>query len=198
MSLYVGPGNGLELISRQAVITLTASLNDEINSVSAHWAPLDIELATLRGLTYASCPMQEVANNHIHQGHRPSLINAPLTEFPNVSCMAYKAMPDAEQLDTIDKFSNSLYIECFVHGTEEEGEETVNKRIQRLTESIVNVIARDNRLGGNFLNIQRPPIISIGDLFVRKEEKGRGPRFLWQGSRLEYMVDVYTEPRNVW
>lgn len=198
MSFYIGPGNGLELLGRQAVISLSASINSELISVSNHWYTLDTELATLRGRTYASVSLESISNDHIHLGHRPSLIQAPIDNYPNISCMAYRAVPDAEQLDHIDKFSANLYIETMVKGTIEEGEELVNSRIERTTESVVNVIARDSDFGGNFFSLQRPPIVSIGDLFVRREEKGHGPRFLWQGSRLEYAVDIFVNPIRTW
>lgn len=198
MSLYVGPGSGMELLGRQALIALTASLNTEIANVSSHWVALDQELATLRSRTYASIPLQTFASDHFHLGHRPSLIEAPPGNYPSVSTMAYRGAPGTDQPDQFDSFSLSLYVETFINGTETEGEEIVNSRIQRTTESIQNVIARDPNFRNSFFAIQRPPIVMIGELFVRKEEKGRGARLLWQGSRVEYVVDAYVNPRGTW
>jgi len=195
---FYGPGPGLELIGRQALTALFSSVNTEIVNVSDHWLTLDQELASLRSATYASCILEPIANENFHLCHRPSLLEAPITSYPNISCMAYDAAPDAEQPDQLDKYSNRLYVEVMVKGTEEDGEEVVNKRIQRTTDAVVNVLGRFTGFDGAFPNLQRPARILITDLFVRREEKSRGPRFLWQNSRIEYAVDSYINPQSIW
>lgn len=198
MSLYIGPGTGLELLERNAFTNLFASINTELISVSNHWLTLDQSLAALRGETFASCILETFPNQNFHLGHRPSLLTAPVSDYPNISCMGYDSSPDAEQFDQYDKSVLRLYLEIMVKGTEEDGEETVNRRIKRTTEAAINVLGRDRSFGREFPEMQKPARVTIGDLFVRREEKSRGDIFLWQGSRVEYSIDVFVNPQRIW
>lgn len=200
MSGLFGASVGLETIQRAALLQLKNGLNDAIQAIEAEWTPLDQAYATAMGQTYVATTLETVPEGSFMEGHRPSLMEAPIEKYPNVSCMAYTAMPSTDQIDQADMFNDQLYIELMVKSQvfssdadEVSAETIVNRRIQRMTDAVRRVISADLTLGGQSLALQDPPTINITDAFIRRFEKSRGDRWLWQGSRIEYTVTKYAE-----
>lgn len=197
----IDKGLGLERIQREAFLVLYNNLNQELAILESAWATLDAQLSTATGRDFDAIALEPVEDYNFHMGHRPSLIEAPIARYPNVSVMAYQTRADAfSQLDQMVQMSDRLFIECMVKSpqytttTEEasdgqiEAERVVNARIQRMTDAVNNVIQNNRRLNGTVQEITAPPNVLISDVFPRAEKTSYGPMWLWQGSRLEYEV----------
>lgn len=193
------PSIGLEDIQRAALIQIAQNLNDMIDTINTEYATKDVEFSTAMGQVNSVTEVEHIPTGSFHEGHRPSLIEADMALYPNVSVMAYQAMPGDELLDQLDTFNNSLYIEAMVKSPiftadadEVKAETIVNRRIQRMTDAIKRVITADITLGGTQFALQDPPTVNITDAFIRRAEKSRGDRWLWQGSRVEYTIKKYS------
>ncbi len=203
-------GTGLERLQREAFLVLYNNLNDEIALLESAWATLDQDLATQMGLDYTEVTLESIDDINFHLGHRPSLIQAPITRYPNISVMAWQAggaSPDTNDHLTI--FRDRLFVEVMVKSprytvptgddvTEViEAERIVNSRIQRTTDAVNNVILANKTLNDTVVGISTTPSIVISDVFVRDEKTSYGPAWLWQGSRLEYDVSKVSRQEDI-
>lgn len=181
---------GLEQIQRATLTQLFHGLNDTLVLVQAAWDPSDEQLDELRGLDYVPTVLEPVASENFYEGFRPSLISAPITNYPNVAVMAYTATPGpgTELYDHQEKYRLSLVVEGMVKASPDEGEEACNRRAQRMAEAINAVITADATLGGTVSGLDATPTIRIAELFTRKEKSNYGDHWFWQGCRLEYAV----------
>lgn len=200
-SNYVESDIGFEPVGRAVRLLMADQLNEEIDRVANKWHRADLELQDL-GFDpgVGQVEIEHIPLSHIHEGPHRSFIEAPPEEFPNLSVMAYNSSADAEQFDQIDVLSMKLYLEplCIAGPVPEDQEvafETiVHRRIQRTTEAVVRVIKNNPTLLGTVRPIQLPPRGGIGQsTWARRKEKGQGPRYLWQGARLEYTLQRHSE-----
>lgn len=190
------PGIGWEPLTRAAAIMLHEHLNDAIDRESARWKLADLQLAALgidEGVGQVEIPHVLPAN--IHPGPRRSLIEAPPTKFPNVSVMGYMSVPSSSQFDQFDTSDLTLFVESMAisgpvpDGLELVHETIVHRRIQRMTEAVAAVFRQNPTLYGTVLPAQMPPRGGIGNSsWLRRQDNGAGPRFLWHGSRLQYTL----------
>lgn len=187
---------GFEPLSRAVRILLLHELNDEIDAQSERWRQADSALQQLGldpGVGQVTVPHVPVAN--LHEGPHKALIEAPVEQFPNVSAAAYMAVPSAEQFDQFDKNDLTLFVESMAiagpvaAGQEVAYETIVHRRIQRMTEAVAAVIRRSGTLYGTVNPIQMPPRGGVGNSsWLKRDKKGTGDRYLWQGSRLQYTL----------
>lgn len=201
MTVIVDKGLGLERLQREAFVVLFKNLNQELELLNTAWATLDAELSTTTGRDFDPIELEPVEPMNFHMGHRPSLINAPIQRYPNISVMAYQSrLESVNQIDQMHNLSNRLFVECMVKSpkyettTEEattgqiEAERIVNARIQRVTDAVNNVIQSHRTFNGTTFEMGQVPDVLISDVFVRAEHTSMGQPWLWQGSRLEYQV----------
>lgn len=201
MSVLIDKGLGLERIQREAFLALFKKLNEEIAILESAWTTLDNELAVETGRDFDPITLERVEDFNFHMGHRPSLIEAPIQRYPNVSVMAYQVRPEGViQIDQMSQSLDRLFIELMVKSphytttTDEasdgqiEAERVVNARIQRMTDAVNNVIQSNRTLNGTVQDINGIPSVIISDVFPRAEKTSYGQPWLWQGSRLEYEV----------
>ena len=199
--LLIDKGLGLERIQREAFLVLFNNLNQEIAILESAWTTLDNELAVATGRDFDPITLERVEDFNFHMGHRPSLIEAPIQRYPNVSVMAYQVRPEGvNQIDQMAQSLDRLFIEVMVKSpqyatsTEEandgqvEAERIVNARVQRLTDAVNNVIQNKRTLNGTVQDIIGIPSVIISDVFPRASHTSYGQPWLWQGSRLEYEV----------
>lgn len=190
MALDVKPGFGLELIEKQTISILFASLNAEIAVQASVWASTDQAFATNLSRPYFPIELEPVNSSNFYPGHTPSLIEAPINKYPNVSVMAYSAQPTGEQIDQVSSWNDKLYVELMVKS--DTSEEECNSRVKRTASAVANVLLREPSLNGTILNLQNPPSIDIGEVFVRREDGQTGVKWFWQGARLEFMFTRYS------
>lgn len=202
MTVDFSPSTGLEEIGSEALVALFSDLNAELTVQELAGQTRDATYGSERNLPYVALTLERVETTNFHLGHRPSLIEAPIDEYPNVSVMAYQSQPAADQGDQIESWDISLFVEIMVKspGTDSRNrdelhhtEEIVNKRIQRTTNAVVNVLQRNKTLGGTVLEVKTPPAVTVTDAFLRREQSGHGPVWLWQGARLEFQVEKHAD-----
>jgi hypothetical protein len=185
--IILGRSTGMEHIGRAVLMHLQPSLNTEIHAQSSIWAPLDQAFATQFGVIYTPVVLEDVESHNMHMGHIPSLIEAPLDQYPNLCAMSAEMASVEESYDQGDEFSYGVYIEIMVKSLV--SQEDVNKRIQRTTDAVHSLLLGERTIGGNFTEFELRSG-DVSDVFVRREEKSREARWFWQGSRLDYSVKI--------
>ena len=181
------PVIGIEPIQRAAFRQLFAGLNSALAQMALFMDLSDHEIATLQGQTYEPTVLEPVEPANFYEGHRPSLINAPIDKYPNCSVMANQATPaPADFIDQADAYRCNLFVEVMAKTID--SEEVVNRRVQRMAEAVNITMMVDQSLGGVVTSFDSPPVVVVGDVFVRKEKTSYGAEWLWQGARLEYAV----------
>lgn len=187
---------GFETIGRAAQILLFERLNENILHEQERWRLEDIRFQEL-GLTpgIGDIDLELVEPENFHEGPHKSVLEAPPDAFPCISVMAYYMQQDAEQWDQFDSYGMRLYVETLVKAgpvpedAEISYETIVHRRIQRTTEAVHATFMSDRKLRGTVNDLSTQPRGGIADSsWVRRESKGQGPRYLWQGSRLEYSL----------
>jgi hypothetical protein len=179
---------GLEEIQREAFYVVLDHINDAIGEVEAYWGPRDEALAVRMGVDYEPTLLERVVSENFHEGHRPSLIKAPITAYPNVSVMCFRATPHGESAshDHMDIYRDTLWIEIMVKS--EVSEEECNRRAHRMATAVNLCVMANTTLNGIVSGLDATPSANITDLFTRKERSAYGPEWFWQGARLEYAV----------
>jgi hypothetical protein len=193
----------LEGLQDQAAIILAEEVNEEIASIDGQRVEADNALYTVLGLV-TTLPMACEPIVEFHPGHRPSLIDAPIEHYPNLSVMAYQAQPRTSSDDQGTWYGVTVSVEVMVKavGSDDEdrftrenqaAEELVNRRVQRTARAVHNVMLRDRSLGGFLIGsgLGDTPTRTIGDAFARREKDGSGARWLWQGARMDFTIDKY-------
>lgn len=188
MSLVETATTGLEEIQRQVFFKLFEDMNDTILVIAERMDTSDEEFATRTGRPYVQTVIEPVEPANFYEGHRPSLITAPIEDYPNVSVMATRSAPTPESdlLDHGASYRDSIIVEIMAKAIEDE--ETVNRRIHRLAQAAHVCLMRDQTLNGVVSGFDTTPSVAISDVFTRKEQTGYGPNWFWQGARLEYAV----------
>jgi hypothetical protein len=179
---------GLEQIQRQAFYVLFDELNPVIAQISAEMDVSDRDFATHTGRTYSPVVVEQIDANNFYEGHRPSLIKAPIDRYPNCSIWGVRAVPTPESavLDQVSVYSDLLFIEVMCHSPIDEGE--ANKRLLRTVEAVNICIMRNQTLRGLVHGLGTDPTLNVSDVFTRRERTSYGPQWYWQGARLEYAV----------
>lgn len=181
------PTIGIEAIQRAAFKQLFDGLNGALAQMAMFMDTSDQEIALLTGREYVPTALEPVALTNFYEGHRPSLINAAIEKYPNCSVMANQATPATlDLIDQADAYRCNLFVEIMAKTTD--SEETVNRRVQRMAEAVNITLMADQSLGGVVTSFDSPPVVVVGDVFVRKEKTSYGAEWLWQGARLEYAV----------
>jgi hypothetical protein len=187
---------GMERCARQVLLVLSAELNAELDAQAAAWASLDQELATARGLDYVPADLEHVLPGNFVPGHRPSLLEASVDNYPNVSVMGYRKRPGGgdQDMDLYWGVNATVAVELMVKAgpyskddVSGAGEELVNRRVQRTAEAALNVLARHPNLDGIVEQITSPPVAGITDVFVRTE-LGSDNKWFWQAARIELSI----------
>lgn len=190
------PGTGLERIGYQVLLALHASLNAELGVQASNWAQLDSDMASELRKPYVPVQLEEIGNQNFYLGHRPSLMQASIESYPNVSVMMPQARPAPDQGDQWDTYQDSIVIETLVKSIDVDdglAEMICNARIQRTASAILSVLGRNKTLDGTVMPMQTPPSVTISNVFVRNEAEGHGQRWLWQGARIELAYERHSK-----
>lgn len=192
----------LELIQRKALIVLFDGLNNMISSMNSTWQTEDNALLAALGRGTSTWTVETVANENFYPGTIPSLIDAPIDKYPNVCTVCYRGDPKISEDDTGENYTDTLAIEIMVKsGTFDPDanltgglyyEQEVNSRIQKTLDAAHLTILADRTLG-NTIPALPAPTATIGDIFTRRTERGRGERWYWQGGSLTYQLDKYVD-----
>jgi hypothetical protein len=192
-----------ERLERGAIRFLSARLNAQIAAEEAEWAAEDADFANAMGRDLFPVTLEEIGAENFYAGHQPTLIEAPIDRYPNVTAMAFRADNVNDNNDHMDKFMISLAVEIMVKaiGPTDRNDtagnaaaaELCNSRIKRTAAAAHKVLMSDDaRSFGQIVpRIGNTPSIFTTDVFVRHEDRGHGPRWFWQGARLDYRVEQW-------
>ena len=182
---------GAESFQYRCFEALFRNINGEISVEQATGQQVDAAYNTLTGRNITPEVLEQFASANIHYGHRPSMIEAPVSEYPSLCVFSYRTSPSGQATDNTSKLNIQIAVECIVKsdGYHEEdrsgvGEEQVGRRIKRTAEAINNVMQKHAATQAYSVP---PPVVVWGEIFRRNEEAGSGQAYYWQGVRLEYV-----------
>ncbi len=192
----------MELVQRQALMVLFDGLNNMISSMNATWAAEDDALMSHLGRGDATWTVEQIANENFYPGTIPSLINAPIEKYPNVCVVCYTADPKHSSDDLGENYTHVMAVEIMVKsGTFDANEnltgglfeeQQVNSRIHKTLDAAHLTLLANRHLNNTIPELPAPRV-TVGDLFVRRQEKGQGDRWYWQGGSLIYDLDKYVD-----
>lgn len=190
MTLITEPILGLEKIQRTAFLILFDQLNGAVAQINDFMASDDEDLDVHLGRPYVATVVDPIAAGNFYEGHRPSLIDAAVDSYPNCSVWGVRTQPAAESssLDQISISQTLLYIELMAKAAPEEGEGIANRRLLRMVEGVNLCVMSNSTLRGLVNGRESDPIVSISEVFTRKERTAYGPHWFWQGARVEFTV----------
>jgi hypothetical protein len=179
---------GAEQIQRAGFLQLFTDLNPVLAEIEEFMVTSDQAFAAATARPYVATELEPVAADNFHEGHTPSLISAPITDFPNCCVWVTRAAPapGSEQYDHQTGWLQNLTVECMAKSETSEAE--VDRRIKRMAEAVNVALTSDLTLGGVIHELETPPTVIWGDVFTRKERTAYGPHWFWQGVRMEYPV----------
>jgi len=184
---------GTELIQREALIVLFNYLNDMIVAMNSQWTVEDDLFWAALNRGNEDWYVEPIEDMNFFAGTIPSLINAPIANYPNVSTICYIANPPGSSDDDGELYSNILAIEVMVKSINSEQE--VNSRIQKTLDAIHLTFMDnlENRTLNNTIPKLNAPRQTVGDVFVRREKTNIGDKWFWQGGVLEYAVNKFVD-----
>jgi len=190
---------GLEAAQREALIVLFDGLNEKIDEMEATWETEDEALMDALNRGNPNFTIEKIDESNFYPGTIPSLINASIDKYPNVCIICYRGIPKRSFDDTAENYTDTLAVEIMVKSGPFDGEnlsdalfyeQEVNSRIQKTIDA-AHLTLLDNRDLNNTIIELPAPRVTIGDIFVRRDEQGTGAKWLWQGGSLEYDMDKY-------
>jgi hypothetical protein len=183
---------GLEDFDRAVFVQVLENINDALAQEGARWAHEDMEFNALIQKPAINSSLEQFRPATIHIGHRPSMVEAPVENYPSMAIMSFRSSPIADQNDQSETSSISLSIEAIVRSgpfdhedKTGDGETAVNRRAKRTAEAINHVMLSSRNIVG-FTPPERAPVTIIGDVWTRDEQITNGNRWYFQGIRLEY------------
>lgn len=184
---------GNELIQRKAIIVLYEHLNNKIAEMSSTWSSEDDDFWTALDRGNEDWFVEPIEDFNFYAGTIPSLINAPVENYPNVCAICYLGTPPNSFDDDGELYNHTLAIEVMVKSLTSEQE--VNSRIQKTLDAIhlTFMDTLENRTLNNTIPKLNAPTSSVGDVFVRRENTSYGDRWYWQGGVLTYTVAKFVD-----
>ena len=181
---------GLEAIQREAFYVLFSGFNNALIQVENFMADSDTKFYATTGRTPPPASIDPVIPDNFHEGHRPSLISAPIDAYPNCCAYVMTAVPAPENnlLDHTETYNDLLIVELMVRANPSEGEDIVNRRCVRSLEAAHLAIMSNKTLNGIVSSIDSAPSVERSEVFTRKERTSYGQEWYWQAGKLEYVV----------
>jgi hypothetical protein len=193
--------NGL-FLEYAAKIAISRFLEQECQRQEEFWAQRMAELRTLMPVGHLPTPqITRVDPKNVYTGARPSLLQAPIEFWPNITIRAGALRPSRVQPDNYSTFDCDLYVEVMTlagpidkeHLHLQEGidcEGDVNLQTHLLSNAVYMAIVQDPTFGGAIEPIQNPPAItpSFPAAVAGTDQERVGDYWLYQGRQLRYTV----------
>lgn len=184
-------GFGVEIIEREAIKILYEELNDELIAVQDEWEDRDIEINQLTGEDPITVELELVEEDNFYYGHRPSLIEAPVDNYPNVCAIADSSSPSENEMDQFNNYEVSLAIEIMCKSLYNESE--VNRRTVRTAEAVNRVLMRNNTLNGNCEGFDMDPSLVLTNVFIRSDHPQGDSDWYWRAARIDYFITRHAQ-----
>jgi hypothetical protein len=179
-------GFGVEIVEREAIKILYEELNDELIAVQDEWEDRDIEINQLTGEDPITVELELIEENNFYYGHRPSLLEAPITSYPNVCAIADTADPSESEMDQFNNYEVSLAIEIMCKSLYNESE--VNRRTARTAEAVNRVLMRNDTLNGECEGFDSDPSLVLTNVFTRSDNPQGSDQWYWRAARIDYFI----------
>lgn len=191
MTLAINGSPQLQVVQREAWFLILANIDAAIAEYNAVGKEADGVMSDrLEAIGLPRLPdveLEVVEKSNIHSGHRPSLIQAPIDQYPNISVMADRADPNPEsaEFDHLSIFTDRLRVEVMVKA---DSEDMIESRIHRMTAAVNAIVMGNRTLSGTVQEIGDTPRVFLTDVFPRQEQTSYGAQWYWQGARIDYGV----------
>jgi len=179
-------GFGNELIETEAIKVLYNNLNTELLAVQERWEERDVEINSLIGVEPVVVEQELVIEGNYHYGHVPSLIEAPIENYPNVAAIADGADQAESEIDQMNNYSIGLAIEIMCKSVYNESE--VNRRTNRTLEAVHNVMMRNQTLNGLIEGFESDPSMQTSEVFTRRDHPQGDSDWYWRAGRIDYQI----------
>jgi hypothetical protein len=195
--LAVGQGIEAEQVQRAAKAQLIKYLPSITKQLQYSWDQRDKEYYEITGFEFNRILIPQVEKNNFFTGIKPSLMEASLDRWPNITTTCHDFKPASFQPDQFDVVEATLFIDILCKSEpikqenlhDEEGiklEEELDSKLQRLSDAVHMSIKKNASLGGVLTGeISNPPVAKTSEPFVRNEPS---PVCILQGRLLEYKV----------
>lgn len=197
---------GLEELQLAFFERIQEALNDHIEQEEQRGIDLDARVATAYGVDPKVVSLEQFDRANIHYGHRPSMIEAPISEYPSMAIQASAARPNGPNAtaDYGSSYNLVVTVELIVKSGPyknsddrefwEQGADLVGRRLHRTVEAVVMLINADRTLGGKLYPADTAPTVVLGEIFQREEdgESATGASWHWQGARIEFTYPKQT------
>lgn len=196
----------LERIARAAIKILYDGLNTEIAAQNSTWGATanwwdDASFWTSIGQETRSITVETIQADNFYVGHVPSLIDAPIDRYPNVCALAYSGDIIPSTDDWSEQYAVMLAVEIMVkaecdatkpdQAADRLAAELVNARTHRTLAAVKKVLEADRNFKQLVPRVSNTPNEVVTNVFVRREERGHGPRWFWQGARLDFRIQQW-------
>lgn len=190
---------GLERLQRAVTLLMYQNINTAIAAQNTLWDARDATFYAAMGRQDPSITVESISPDQMYPGTIPSLIEAPMENYPNLCVIAYAGRPQNANDDWGEFYAVNLTVEIMVKS--QRSEEECNARIQRTLEAAHSVLTSDkNRripegsAGENLVpQIPRGPVATIGNVFVKHVDRDANLRWFYQGGSLTYIIDKYAK-----
>lgn len=180
-------------IGRAALKILFDNLNNKLDEMEDDWNTEDEDFWVSINKGVPDWSMEPVEDSNFHEGANPGLINAPLDYYPSIYVFCHQGTPTNSSDDTGELYAFTLDVDMmaksgsFMEEYDDNLTNQVTMRLNRIQEA-VNLVMLENRTLGGLVSDINAPSMSKGNIFVRREERGKNPKFYWQGGSLRYTV----------
>lgn len=176
----------LEEIARSILLGIKDSLPDELAAVAQESTALDVAFYTQLGKPVEPTPLHPPAEYLV--GHHPSLLERELSEFPNVTVMAYQQTPMGDRgADFYETQVNRVYVEAFAQDPDES---RINRIAWRYAKALHRVITKDRNLSRLVKDLDTPPSVQVSNAAARRITDMSDEITYVQGCRLDYALEM--------
>lgn len=209
MSSYAPPRDifdsrlGVEDFSRQAYLVIFEGVNAALDAEGARWAQSDMDFNALIQRPAINASLEHFTPRTMHPGHRPSMIEAPVDQYPSLAVMAYRIAPLGDQNEAADNAQVSLSVETIVRSgpfrpddKDGDGETALNRRLLRTVEALHKVLLDARDIVG-WVPPERSPTAIMGEIWARDAEVNEGDRWYFQGARMEWTFSKQSFFNNI-
>jgi hypothetical protein len=181
----------LEEVGRRLLLTVRENLNDHLDDVWNEMSMKDALFYAEMGQPMPDTPKRYPVNFYL--GHHPEILDYPIDDYPNVTCMCYEHNPVGEfqGLDQIEELRNRAYVEAFVVHPDAE---TVNRLAWRYAKALHRVLTEHKSLDNypTIWEMTRSPVVTVSSSVARRVSEWKDEWTYVQGCRLEY---IYQTPQ---
>lgn len=181
----------LEEVGRALLLQVKANLPQALIDVAAEKTPEDAAFFAALGQDVPPTELVMIPDANWYEGHYPTLLDGPMSTFPNLTVMCYNEQPrpvgNAWDTDQGQVTSYSAYLELFCADPDMG---TVNRKAKRYASALHRAVVQDLTLGGLMNPPENAPGAMVSNSSARYESQENNRLQYIQGCRVEYTFDA--------